>query len=436
MPKNLFQDMVKVKRESKSVNKGTLGATRIEAKETPSSMVIPQEEKMTPIKQKIKENDGSQRTSSVFWIIAGVCLLFFIFALSYLFSQATVTVNPKTESFALNENFSASLDGGEDVLSFDLVVLSGEEQKIVQITEVEDVSKKAEGMVVLYNSFSSVAQKLDINTRLEGSNNKIYKTEKAVTIPGITADGKPGSVEVKVFAAEAGGEYNSAPLDFKILGFKGTPKYAKFYGRSKEALTLGFIGKSPIVSESQKASIMGELKANLQIKLFKKATDQIPSGFILFKDAVFLNIDEENTVVASLENTAALKLKGTLYGIIFNEKKITEKIAKIKINMHDESGIYMSNIRDLVFSLSSKDSTTLADIENIIFNISGDAKIVHKVDTVKLVKDILSVSKKEFNQVLLKYPNIDSADLLLSPFWKRSIPDKIKKIKVIVNYPE
>ena len=50
----------------------------------------------------------------------------------------------------------------------------------------------------------------------------------------MTKDGKPGSVEVGIYGSSAGPEYNSIPIDFKIFGFKNTPKYAKIYARSKE----------------------------------------------------------------------------------------------------------------------------------------------------------------------------------------------------------
>src|SRR6185436_19331087 len=101
-----------------------------------------------------------------------------------------------------------------------------------------------------YNNYSTASQNLDIDTRLEGSNGKIYKTKTKIVIPGMK-DGKTGSVEVKVYASVAGPEYNSAPLDFKIFGFKGTPKYSKFYGRSKGALSGGAKGKAPALSAEE-----------------------------------------------------------------------------------------------------------------------------------------------------------------------------------------
>ena len=415
MSKNLFQDMVKVKHARREIEVHSIEVK--ESREAP---------------RKIKD-----RPRSMLWFVAIISLVFFLFALSYLFSKATVTVNPKVQELVLDENLSASRDGSTEALSFDLVVISGEENKIVRATEEKDVSLKAEGVVVIYNAFSSASQLLSIDTRLEGSNGKIYKKKKQINVPGMAKDGIPGSVEVGIYASQADEGYNSAPLDFKIFGFKGTPKYSKFYARSKGAITGGLKGKLLIISDSQKASVINEMKTNLQIQLFKKATDQIPSGFILFKDAVFLDTDPNSIdFTSSKDNLLPIKLKGTLYGILFDEQKLSKKIALDSIENYDDSGVYLPNIRDLTFSLSSKNNNSFADVKNIEFNLSGPAKIVWRFDGDKLAGELLGKSKKDFNQILAQYSNVDSAESQLSPFWKMSFPNKIKNIKVIVNYPK
>jgi hypothetical protein len=418
MPKNLLQDMVKAKRERARME------TSARMQEFQSNQVL-------------QTDDKKKKTRYALWLIALISVGFLFFAFSYLFSKATVTINPKMKEVVLNENLSANKEGSASTLPFDLVVISGEEIKNVQTTEMKDITQKAEGTVVIYNTFSSASQLLSIDTRLEGSNGKIYKTKTKITVPGMTKDNKPGSIEVKIYGSVAGPEYNSAPLDFKIFGFKGTPKYAKFYARSKGDITGGFQGKFPVISDSQKFSVVNELKNTLQAKLSRRATDQIPSGFILFKDAVFLDTDENNVDLTSTEdNVLSLKLKGTLYGLLFNEEKLTKKIAENNIEKYDENAVYLPNIRDLKFSLTNKDSASLADVKNISFNLSGNTKIVWKFDTDKLLADLLGKSKKDFNQILLQYPDIDSADLVVSPIWKNSIPSKTKNIKIIVNYPK
>ncbi len=422
MPKNLLQDIVKVKHFSPPP---LVREIEIRKKDIPPERL----ERMRPKKE-------SHRTRYALWGVAIIAVIFFLFALSYFFLKVVVTVNPKINEVVLNENLSAVKDGSGEAVPFDLIVISGEEDKTVQTAEEKDVTEKAQGVVLIYNAFGSASQLLSIDTRLEGSNGKIYKTKKALVVPGMKGS-IPGSVEVGIYGAEAGEEYNSIPLDFTIFGFKGTSKYSKFYARSKGPIIGGFKGKSPSISDEQKASVLSELKTTLQTKLFKKATNQIPSGFVLFKDAVFLNIDDNSTqLVSSGNKTASMKEKGTLYGILFDENKLAKKIAQDSIKNYDGAPVYVSNIQDLAFSLADKDTISFGNVKNINFSLKGNAKIVWKVDENKFKTDLLGKSKKDFSQILLQYPNIDSADLAISPFWKMTLPDKSKDIKVIVNYPK
>ena len=112
------------------------------------------------------------------------------------------------------------------------------------------------------------------------------------------------------------------------------------------------------------------------------------------------------------------------------------KVFKDKIEKYDESEVYVPNIKNLAFSLFTKDNVSFENVKNINFNLSGPAKIVWKLDVDKFVASLLGKPKKDFNQILSQYPDIDSAILTLSPVWKMSVPDKAKNIKVIINYPE
>ena len=454
MPKNFFQDMVKIKKEKKErIN--VPPPIQVSPRRIPPVAEPPVVFERNPVKEPKEEEffienkfasvddttdrpNNGKKSKRALWIVAIISFIFFIFAISYLFSKVVVTVNPKMQDAILDENLSASKDASNSDLAFDLMVIPGEESKNIPVTGEKDVSVKATGTVVIFNSFSSSPQRLDIDTRLEGSNGKIYKTVKQTIVPGMKGN-TPGSLEVGIYAMNAGSEYNSGPLDFKIFGFKGTSKYSKFAVRTKTGteITGGFVGKAPDISDADKKTTLIGLKSALQAKLFQKATDQIPSGFILFKDAVFLNADDSNfSSVYNKDNTATLTLKGTLYGFIFNEQKLTQKIAQDKIDKYDGSDVYLPNIRDLAFSLSNKDNVSFADVKSIDFNLSGTTKIVWRLDEAKFISDLLGKSKTDFSQILLQYKNIDSADLSISPFWRNSLPDRTKDIKVIVNYPK
>ncbi len=469
MPKHTFDDMVRIKREH--------GAKDSTVKAAPTSEPAPRtrrsiednpilnrprikrmEGKVTPSPEKnfVEQNlsaKPSRRKETLYtggfdeesyqmppakhgmWFAAIVAIIFLLFGVTLLFGQAKITVKPNIQDLNLSENMVALRGSTTDDLAFDLVVISGEETDTLLGKSEENVSLKARGTVILYNSFSTASQTLDIDTRLEGSNGKIYKTEKRVIIPGMNKDGTPGSIEVGIYGGEAGEAYNSAPLDFKIFGFKNGPKYSKFYGRSKTPLEGGYIGKMTTVSEEEKAGALARLEAGLKTKLTQKTTDQIPPGFILFDDAVKLVIEEATVEKTGEEGKVPVKVKGTLYGFLFEEKELTKKIVKDTIKDYDGSDVYIPNLKDFSFVLSTPEAS-FKDIRSIAFTLEGKGEIVSLVDEDKIRSDTVGMKKKEFPSILAKYTNVDSASVVIRPFWKSSFPEKMQKIKVEVQYPE
>jgi hypothetical protein len=436
MPKNLLQDMIRPKSLPKEV-RDPRGEAREEQgikeiKERPVLNNPPPDSRV--IFQKTPA--GGRKNRHALWFVAIIAMVFLIFAVSFLFSFAEVTVNPKEKDSNLNSSFNAVKDSTGDELSFDLVILPGVESKTMPVNGTKDSAIKATGQAVIYNAYSTAPQNLLIDTRLEGSNGKIYKTVKAIIVPGMKGTA-PGQVEIGIYANEAGPEYNSTPLDFKVFGFKGTPKYDKFYGRSKGDISGGFKGKEPQITDADKARALADLKSNLQAKLVKNASERIPAGFILFKDAVVTNIDQTPVFSEPKDGSTTISLKGTLYGFILNEKSLTKTLAKDLITNYDDSDVYISNLKSLVFSMppGGLDLSNITALKNINFTLIGNPKIIWTVDKEKLTANLVGIRKADFNSILAGYPNIASAELKVRPAWKSSFPDKSKNIKIIVNYP-
>jgi hypothetical protein len=442
MPKKFLEDMVKAKR----ARHNPVSEIRPKIKEPKEikekEKYIEQEriETFTPEEFEPIYNPPKNKSRFFLWFVAIFSIIFCFFAISFLFAKATVIISPKTQDVKLNENLSATKDSNLNGLSFDLVAIPGQESQTIPATGEKDVSTSATGTVVIFNSFSSASQNLNIATRLQGSNGKIYKTQIKTVVPGMSKGGTPGQIEVGIYGSVDGADYNSSsPLDFTIIGFKGTPKYSKFAVRSKPntQITGGFVGKAPDVSPADQTTAVSTMKNFLQTDLLQKATAQIPSGFILFKNAVFLNTDDSN--ISSVENkdgTATLTLQGTLYGIILNEQELTTKIATDNVLKYDGSPVYLPNIKNLVFSLSNPTNASLSDMQNINFTLTGPSTIVWKLDVNKFTNDLLGKSKSNFTQILSQYPNIDSATMTVNPIWKMSVPSQAKDVKVIVNYPQ
>ena len=423
MSKNTFQDIIKVKKKQVEINQRKISGF--------------DKEREAPVPSDLLNIKKKKNISNNFlWVIALISVVSLFFAISFLFSNATVTVIPKTKDFMVDKTLTATKASGTEGLTYDLVVLSGEEQKEVVGGEEKDWEVPATGHVLIYNSFNTSPQIISAGTRLEGSNGKIYKTKIKVIIPGMLKNNTPGKIGVDIFGEKNGEEYNSGPLDFKILSFKGSSKYLKIYARSVGDIMGGLSGKSSQLSDSDKENAVQQLKDTLCKKLLEKAKNQIPKDFVLLNNATFLNIDEQNITASKNPSSFIVSIKGTFNGILFNKVKLTKEIISEVLTDSDNKDVYISNIENLALSSFDQNLITLSDMKDITFNLSGTIKIVWMTDGDKLIIDLLSRNKKDFNQILLQYPNIDSADLAIKPFWENSFPSKIKDIKVIINYPK
>jgi DNA-directed RNA polymerase subunit H (RpoH/RPB5) len=478
MPKNLFQDMVVAKRTRKEFVPEKQIISNLENKTTLKKTTSNKINKSTV--DKIKENDKTvennplknipnteyKKTSAetyiydeavpdffdkqtpkngkrALWLVAFVAILFLFFAFASLFAKASVTIVPKIENIFLNEKFSAFKDSNtESVLPFAFVSLSGEETKTIASNGEADFLEKAKGKVILYNNFSTTPQKLLIDTRLEGTNGKIYKTEKEVIIPGMTKKGTtsattedvPGSIEVGIYAAEPGPEYNSSPIDFKVFGFKNTAKYTKIFGRSNGDIAGGLKGKFSAISPEDKIKTEADLNILLEQKLIKKIVDQLPEGYILLKNATVIRTLDGELDLSSQESEIPMTVRGTMYGFLFEEKKLTKKIVEAVIDKYDGSEVFIPNIKDLNFTLSdSPDMTSFTNIKDIDFSLSGEPKIVWEINKKEITDTLLGQSKKDFQKLMSKFTNIESASLVLRPIWRTMIPEQSKDIHIIVN---
>lgn len=439
--KNLFQDMVRIKQDIKnqSNNKNTLSKLPSATIKEIQNKKLVSKNSISKIDLSINDKEYTQKSGShkyIFWIIAVLAIVGLFFSTSFFFSKAVVKIEPETRAIALGESFSAVKNASTiENLSFDVVSLSDEEKKIVEGGTLKQVEEKAYGKVIIYNSYSSSSQNLNIDTRLTAPDGRIYKTDKKVSVPGMKKDGTPGSVEVGIRAEKAGIEYNSSPLDFKILGFKGTSKYDKFFAKSKGEISGGFVGNRLELDELEKLAIFGSLKNILKKKLVEKVSSQIPDDVILYKDAIDFRIDQENiqNLDPSGENYAVVK--ATIFGVLIKESELVKKIAQKQIDNYVDAPLFIPQIRELKFEFKNTD-TPLNEIKTLDFTLTGNIVAVFRVDEEIFKNELLDKPKNILAEILPNFPSIKSAELSLKPFWLQKFPKNSKALLLEVNYPK
>ncbi|HYF10067.1 MAG TPA: hypothetical protein VD967_00465 [Candidatus Paceibacterota bacterium] len=353
--------------------------------------------------------------------LAGVLL----FAGKFLLPKAVVSIVPKVSVISVDEMITANKEAGPEGLQFELMKLSEESSTVVPETGTKTISEKASGTIIVYNDYSSATQRLIKNTRFETPDGKIYRIMVPITVPGKKGNA-PGSVEAQVFADQPGEAYNIASADFTIPGFKGDPRYSKFYARTKTAMTGGFSGTVKTASPADVEKARADLSASLTESLKMAANEQKPEGYILYPDAIFTE-----TETLSNPESSEVKQRVTLYGIIFDEKKLSQYLAYRKLAAGDYHGEEITGGETLKnLSFKPQGGGKPWESGSIAFTLSGEATLTWVVDAERLKESLAGIPKKEVPSVLQTYP-MDRSSVVVQPFWKSTLPEKPSQIQVV-----
>src|ERR1035437_2692231 len=104
MPKNFIQDMIVAKNENRE--KVQNKTKNFDVKNIKNDFTPPRYN--PPHYDPVGEEPDRGKPKYKIWFIAIVSIVIFLFAFSFLFSKALITVNPKSKAINLNESFSAS----------------------------------------------------------------------------------------------------------------------------------------------------------------------------------------------------------------------------------------------------------------------------------------------------------------------------------------
>lgn len=377
--------------------------------------------------------ESSSGGGKAIWYVAIFCIISLLFAISFLFAGATATVTPRVGNLEVNELLIATKDPLDSKsLYFESATLSGSESIAVTNTEKKYVEKKATGTVKIFNNHSSASQNLLIDTRLESSDGKIYKTVKAVSIPGqrvVNGQTVPGSIEVDVYADLPGEEFNKDSGDLKIFGFKNGPKYNNFRAEIIKPIQGGFKGDTFALSDEENTKLKNELSQTLKTTLLEKARAELPDGFLIFEDAVILKLDEPE--ISEQDSSTKLVQNGTLHAFVFKEENLTRSLVKDIVSDFDENKVYIEGINSISVDLMSKEEIDPKSATSINLSIKGSAKVVWEIDEEKIKTEIAGKKEREFESVIGDFKSISSASLSVKPFWRTSIPEKTDQIKVV-----
>ena len=365
------------------------------------------------------------------WIIVAIIVFAFALSFSLLFSGSKIIITPFQQDVLIEGTFEAVHQDLGAPLSYELINLEQTASKMVPATGEEAVEERSRGQIVIFNDFSSAKQRLITNTRFETPEGLIYRINEPTVVPGQQEEGGkviPGSVEVTVYADEPGESYNIGLTDFTIPGFKGGPRFDKFYARSKTTMSGGFVGARLTADEATVAGVRRELQEELSTGLIAEAQLQKPGTAYLFDNAVFITF----TSLPSTDQNRQVEVKemASFYGMLFDKFQLAEFIAANTVARFDDSSVEIDDVSTVILTVADKETLRPWEGETIPVTFSGTAHLIWLFDEDKLKADLAGRTKEALPTILSGYPSIERAKVVLRPFWKRTFPENISKINI------
>ncbi len=374
----------------------------------------------------------------IYLSLAAILVLVLVFLVSsWALASVDLKVTTTKRNVDIDDVFLATIQTPEssNILKFEQMKVNGKESVQLLLTETKQIDKKAFGNVTIYNELIATPQKLIAKTRLETTDGKVYRLTKPVTIPGaISKNGKiiPGQASVDVEADQVGKEYNIVQdIVLKVLAFKGTTKYSKIYAKSKTAIAGGISGQIKTISDDTLGKSVADLKQKLSDSLEKKSLTQIPPGYLLYQDAAFVDFqDNKDELYTASGDSFNLIVSGELLALIIKTDELENFIATKKITDFNGADVTISSLPKFSFSLIGKRIIDPNNISNFSFRLTGTSTIVWNYDENLLKTKLLGIKKYDHQKVFKEFPMIEKAEATLRPFWLRSFPSDINRIKI------
>jgi len=421
MPKRIIQDIIVKKRERPEVT------PRKPEPRTPRPVPV-----RKPTEAKIPKPKKKKSGKTLFGIFAVVLAIIVCTKIVSNFSGAIIKVIPHKENLEIDALLKGGLPAQAETAAvydtaYETMEISVTKEKTVEAEGTEEVSSRASGQIIIFNTFSSQSQVLIATTRLESSDGKIYRIREKITVPG------NGSTEVTAYADEPGEEYNMESGEFKIPGFEGTPRYEKFYAKTKTPIKGGFQGVLPIISEEQQTEIREELELAIKKELLEKTRMQAPADFVFYENALrisFVGDEDANKAVREGDNLEfTMRETGNLLAFLIPRSKLTDALVKKSLGDDFVGKVKIGNMEKLEFSVISYDGET----KQLVFKIKGTAEFIWVIEEDEL-KNALIAQPKEPEKVFKSFPAIDQASVVFKPFWWKFFPDKTSRISIYLTF--
>ena len=365
-------------------------------------------------------------------------------AISFFFTEVTVTVKPRAEqvlfshiAVTLQSVGSAAAAGGKFVvIPAERMEFTAEATEEFDATGKELVQEKARGKARIYNQHSSSPQPLVATTRFLTESGALFRLPKGITVPGAKIEeGKivPQFIEAELVADKTGEEFNiSGEVTMRIPGFKGSPKYEGFSAVAGNGFSGGFRGEARVISSS-------DLKAAEEI-VTKKVYDDLKPEVLKKVPPEFKLVDALREVALTKISAPAAKTKADKFSvtaegvsrvIVFREKDAFSAIAGNVLGKDGETRELMEETAAIKYQVKNADFAK----GNATVSLEGTAMARTRIVPEEIIALVMGKKEGSMIEALKNRAELASFRITFFPFWLSSAPAREDKIRVVIEKP-
>lgn len=297
----------------------------------------------------------------------------------------------------------------------------------------QNVSEKASGRINIYNAYSSEKQTLVKTTRFVTEDGRVYRLTDQVIVPGAEIkDGKiiPASIQAAVVADQPGAEYNRTKTErMNIPGFKGTPKYAGFYGEVV-AIEGGLVGQKRVPTAQDITTAKEKTSEILQSSLRAAISSGEPQGFTILPGATEIEITKLTAGSTTDENgNFSIFGEARFRGIGFRDSLLKEYLSGIATQPTSSIPNAPLELEDLKLNFAT--STKPDFIKgSATFGLEATGTLRPTFKTEEIKESLAGKSIEDAKKILADLPGLVEATASVWPFWISTMPSDPAKITI------
>lgn len=370
------------------------------------------------------------------WMVILFLLVFFggFYGLGFLIARADVSLRTQKQFQPFTFDVTLKQSPKAQELSQGVLSLERVQKKITLSREYPTtgegaVVSKAHGKVLVFNAYSTHSQTFVSKTRFVSPDGKVFRTPKAITVPGGKMVGgklEPGSVEGDVIADAAGPQYNIDPTQFTLPGLQGTALAEKFYAISQEKFVGGAEGKSKIVKAEDITKGKEEVSRLAFESLRSDISQSIPENVRFLPQASQIRVIKIDSTAKAGDGAEKFKvtIDAQITALIFDELAI--KDVRVKRSPAPPGNEFVKPVFDVSYEILKSDF----DAGALTLRVNGSKNIGKGLDILALKQALKGKNAEEVKRTLLTLEGVEEAKISFWPFWARRIPRHVDRIQV------